>query len=98
MCVPSSAASHCQLFWFRVNQQMTRALALARVQACLMEKLVSQWRSLWSATGGTTDPLAPFGLVTLPDTGSEGGADIGSMRHAQTASYGVTPNPVLPQV
>lgn len=66
--------------------------------ACLMQKLVSQWRSLWSATPGTTDLYAPFGVVVLPGTGSEGGADIGSMRQAQTASYGMAPNPALPNV
>jgi hypothetical protein len=66
--------------------------------ACLMQTLVAEWRSLWSATPGTTDPLAPFGLVTLAPSGTEGGASIGDMRWAQTASYGVTPNSALPNV
>ena len=44
-----------------------------------MPKLVSQWRKIWAANSGT-DPNAPFGLVTLAASGSEGGADIGSMR------------------
>jgi hypothetical protein len=64
--------------------------------SCLMPKLVEEWRRLWSTTPGTTDPLAPFGLVTLPNTGSEGGSDIGSMRHAQTAGYGTMPNEAMP--
>lgn len=33
--------------------------------SCLMQALVTQWRSLWSATPGTTDPNAAFGIVTL---------------------------------
>jgi hypothetical protein len=64
--------------------------------SCLMEKLVSSWRTQWSAEAGTTDPLAPFGLVTLAPSGGEGGADLPSMRWAQTASYGVLPNPAMP--
>ena len=66
--------------------------------SCLMEKLVASWRKLWSATPSTTDPNAPFGLVTLAPSGSEGGKSIGTMRWAQTAGYGVTPNPALPNV
>lgn len=63
--------------------------------ACLMPTLVSQWRSIWSATSGT-DPMAPFGLVTLAPSGTEGGSDIGTMRWAQTGNYGTLPNPVMP--
>lgn len=65
--------------------------------SCLMPKLVSSWRRLWAATPGTTDPLAPFGLVSLAPSGSEGGADIGTMRWAQTAGYGLLPNPAMPR-
>jgi hypothetical protein len=53
--------------------------------ACMMPKLVSTWRALWSKSSGT-QPDAPFGLVTLAASGGEGGADIGSMRLAQTGS------------
>eukprot|EP01079_Euglenida_sp_SAG-EU17-18_P002619 gene2619-3312_t len=58
--------------------------------SCLMQALVSQWRALWSVTPGTTDSEAPFGVVTLATTGSEGasGLALGSMRLAQTAGYG----------
>ena len=35
----------------------------------------------------------PFRIVTLASSGSEGGADIGAMRLAQTAGYGVLPAP-----
>ena len=64
--------------------------------ACLMQALVKQWRQLWSVTAGTTPSDAPFGLVTLAPSGTEGGSDIGTMRQAQTASYGYMPNPALP--
>ena len=36
---------------------------------------------------GTTDPNAPFGVVTLASSGSEGGPNMGAMRQAQTGSY-----------
>jgi hypothetical protein len=65
--------------------------------ACLMERLVASWRRQWSSEPGTTDPLAPFGLVTLAPSGGEGSPDIGTMRLAQVASYGVLPNPVMPR-
>jgi hypothetical protein len=61
-----------------------------------MPVLVSEWRALWSSTPGTTDPAAPFGVVTLASSGSEGGHNLGSMRLAQTAGYGVLPNPLMP--
>ena len=70
--------------------------ALGYGYACLMPKLVATWRKMWSAEPGTTDPMAPFGLVTLAPSGTEGGNDIGTMRLAQTASYGVLPNPAMP--
>lgn len=66
--------------------------------SCLMQKLVAEWRRLWSAEAGTTHPLAPFGLVTLAPSGGEGGKSIGTMRWAQTAGYGATPNAALPNV
>ena len=64
--------------------------------ACAMRQLINGWRAAWSATPGTTDPLAPFGVVTLASSGSEGGPNMGTMRQAQTASYGVLPSPELP--
>ena len=63
--------------------------------SCLAVKLISQWRSIWSKSSGTA-PDAPFGVVTLPPSGSEGGADIRSMGHAQTGSWGIMPNPDMP--
>lgn len=61
--------------------------------SCMMPALVDSWRKLWSAEAGTTDPTAPFGLVTLAPSGGEGGNDIGTMRWAQTAGYGTPPTP-----
>jgi hypothetical protein len=29
--------------------------------------MVADWRAVWSATPGTTDPLAPFGVATLAE-------------------------------
>lgn len=64
--------------------------------ACAMPSLVKLWREKWSAVSGTTDPNAPFGVVALPGSGSEGGPNMGAMNIAQTASYGTLPNPAMP--
>lgn len=64
--------------------------------SCLMPVLVDEWRALWSKTPGTTSPTAPFGVVTLAASGSEGGHNLGSIRLAQTGSFGVLPNAALP--
>ena len=61
--------------------------------ACTMTQMIKQWRTAWSTSPGTTDPEFPFGIVTLASSGSEGGADIGAMRLAQTAGLGVLPGP-----
>ena len=63
---------------------------------CEMPALVRVWRAAWSATPGTTDPLAPFGVVTLAAGGSEGGPDIGGMRWSQSGNYGTLPSPEMP--
>ena len=62
----------------------------------MMPKLIERWRRDWSATPGTTDPLAPFGLVTLSTDDSEGAGDMGSFRFAQSGSYGSAPNAAMP--
>jgi len=59
--------------------------------SCSQRVLIEGWREVWSKTPGTTDPLAPFGIVTLASSGSEGGPNMGAMRQAQTAGYGVLP-------
>ena len=64
----------------------------------MQPRMVAQWREIWSAVDGTTDPLAPFGLVTIAPSGSEGNDDkLSAFRWAQTASYGVLPNPAMPR-
>ena len=63
---------------------------------CQLPALVRSWRQLWSTTPSTTDPSAPFGIVTLAAGGDEGGTDIGGMRFSQTANMGVCPNEQMP--
>jgi hypothetical protein len=60
--------------------------------ACMMEQLVALWRERWSATAGTTDPAAPFGVVSLSSHDSEGAADMASFRWAQQGAFGAVPN------
>lgn len=86
--------------WYQGENNMggTKGNVLAHVgYACNQQALVAGWRKIWSATPGTTDPLAPFGIVTLASSGSEGGPNMGAMRMAQTASYGFLPNPEMPR-
>lgn len=79
------------------NMGGVKGSALANVgYSCEQRALVQGWRKIWSETPGTTDPMAPFGIVTLASSGSEGGPDMGAMRLAQTAGYGVLPSPELP--
>jgi sialate O-acetylesterase len=63
---------------------------------CQLPALVRLWRAEWSRTAGTTEPLAPFGVVTLASGGSEGGSDIGGMRWSQTANFGTLPSDAMP--
>jgi len=63
---------------------------------CAMPAMVAAWREAWSKVPGTTDPLAPFGVVTLASGGSEGGTDIGGMRMSQTGNFGTLPSPQMP--
>ena len=54
------------------------------VGARQLPAMVADWRAVWSATPGTTDPLAPFGVATLAAGGSEGNAGhMAAMRSAQ---------------
>jgi hypothetical protein len=65
---------------------------------CMMAGMVAAWREIWSAVPDTTDRLAPFGLVTIAPSGSEGASDhLSAFRWAQTANYGVLPNPAMPR-
>lgn len=69
--------------------------ALAVGYSCMMPKLIDLFRREWSKTPGTTDPVFPFGFVSLSTSDSEGASDIASFRFAQTGSYGTVPNPLM---
>lgn len=61
-----------------------------------MPKLVELFRKTWSVEAGTTDPEAPFGVVSLSSHDSEGAHDMASFRWAQQGSYGTLPNKIMP--
>lgn len=85
--------------WYQGENSMggTKGNSIANVgYGCEMRQLILGYRQVWSAVPGTTDPLAPFGVVALPTSGSEGGPNMGAMRWAQTANYGTLPTPDLP--
>lgn len=85
--------------WYQGENNMQNVKGNAAVNvgySCKQRELVKGWRSIWSETTGTTDPMAPFGIVTLASSGSEGGPNMGAMRLAQTAGYGVVPNEAMP--
>jgi sialate O-acetylesterase len=64
--------------------------------ACSMALLIKSWREIW-AVGTSTAAAFPFGLVSLAGGTSEGNeANIGAFRWAQTANYGIMPNPAMP--
>ena len=44
--------------------------------SCNQKALVNGWRKIFSGTSGTTDASAPFGIVTLASSGSEGGPNV----------------------
>ena len=88
--------------WYQGENDMHGVMGNSAAHAgysCLMKTLIVQWRQLWSITPGTTDPDAPFGVVTLASSGGEGanGLAMGAMRQAQTAGFGVLPAPGLPK-
>ena len=64
---------------------------------CEQPHLVDLWRRSWSTSSAGTDPLAPFGLVTIAPGGSEGhGSHMSPFRWSQTGNYGVMPNQIMP--
>ena len=65
---------------------------------CQMPRLVASYRQWWStSTDNGTDARAPFGVVTLAASTSEGnGEKIAALRWSQTGNYGVLPNSALP--
>eukprot|EP01060_Flectonema_neradi_P032102 TRINITY_DN5040_c0_g2_i2.p1 TRINITY_DN5040_c0_g2~~TRINITY_DN5040_c0_g2_i2.p1 ORF type:complete len:610 (+),score=126.46 TRINITY_DN5040_c0_g2_i2:77-1906(+) len=64
--------------------------------ACEVPNMIAEWRATLSKEPNTTSPEAPFGLVTLAPTGSEGHPDMGGMYAAQMGSYGNVPNAAMP--
>ena len=65
--------------------------------ACLLPTMIANWRQIWSVEPGTTDHVAPFGIVILADSTDEGwGSNVPQMHWAQSANHGVAPNPHLP--
>eukprot|EP01060_Flectonema_neradi_P024253 TRINITY_DN3290_c0_g1_i1.p1 TRINITY_DN3290_c0_g1~~TRINITY_DN3290_c0_g1_i1.p1 ORF type:complete len:628 (+),score=111.00 TRINITY_DN3290_c0_g1_i1:66-1886(+) len=85
--------------WYQGENNMHSVFgntAQERGYACEFAHMIKEWRQIWSVEPDTTDPMAPFGLVTLAASGTEGGTDIGGMYFAQMGSYGVVPNPVMP--
>lgn len=73
--------------------------ALNTGYGALFPAMIAQWRSIWSAVPGTTDPLAPFGYVEIADGSDEAwGISMAGLRWAQSANYGSVPNPVMPNV
>ena len=53
--------------------------------ACQMPAMIDLWRQTWSATKGTTEPLAPFGLVDIHAGGGEGQGPDGIMGNFRCA-------------
>ena len=85
--------------WYQGENDMhgVKGNALAKTgYACAQVALVNLWRKEWSAVKGTTSPAAPFGIVAIPGSGTEGGPNLGAMNQAQTGSYGSLPSPVMP--
>jgi hypothetical protein len=83
--------------WYQGENNMNNVKGNAGVDvgySCKQRELVKGWRAIWSDTPGTTDAHAPFGLVTLASSGSEGGPNMGAMRLAQTAGYGTKALPL----
>ena len=63
----------------------------------MVPAMVAAWRRYWSATPGTTNPLAWFGTVSLHDGGDEGdGNNAQGIRWSQTGNWGSLPSPALP--
>eukprot|EP00039_Didymoeca_costata_P008455 m.112529 g.112529 ORF g.112529 m.112529 type:complete len:672 (-) comp14091_c0_seq2:383-2398(-) len=95
--VPYSYMSVKGFIWYQGENDMHEMkgnILNSEGYACMMPKLLSSWRKLFSENGDNS-PDAPFGVVTLAPGGGEGGANIATMRWAQTANFGVIPNPAM---
>ncbi|KAJ9456122.1 hypothetical protein DIPPA_18274 [Diplonema papillatum] len=84
--------------WYQGENDMGNVFGNAaqnRGYACEVPAMIEEWRTLFSQSGQTS-PSAPFGLVTIANSGSEGHPDMGGMHLAQMGSYGLIPNPAMP--
>jgi hypothetical protein len=66
--------------WYQGENNMgsTKGNSNANVgYGCAVRELILGWRRAWARTPGTTDLAAPFGTVTLANSGSEGGPNMG---------------------
>jgi len=99
MVVPFVDMTVSSFLWYQGENNMgaVKGNSVAKVgYSCEQEVLIKGWRAVWSKTPNTTPEDAPFGIVTLASSGSEGNPWMGAMRLAQTAGYGVVPNEALP--
>lgn len=79
--------------WYQGENNMgeVKGNSVANVgYGCYQRVLVEGWRKAFN------NPTAPFGIVTLASSGSESGPNMGAMRMAQTANYGILPNAAMP--
>jgi len=64
---------------------------------CMLPTMVSNLRTMFSLVPGTTDPNAPFGIVSIADGTEEGwGRNAYGTHWSQTANYGSLPNEKMP--
>ena len=69
--------------WYQGENNMNNVKGNAALDigySCKQRELVKGWRAIWSEAAGTTDSNAPYGIVTLASSGSEGGPNMGAMR------------------
>ena len=66
--------------------------------SCMLVNMIASWRKYWSATPGTTDPLAPWGEITVHPHGCESNPNAAVTRWAQLGNYGHAPNALMPNV
>ena len=60
--------------------------------SCKQRELVKGWRAIWSETAGTTDPNAPFGIMTLASSGTEGASSTASGKQTRTETLPLATN------
>ena len=87
------------LFWQGENACMFTGgnSALGTGYGCVLPRMLSAWRDLWSVVPETTSTSVPFGVVLLAD-GTDSGfpGNLGNINRALTANYGRLPNELMP--